>query len=123
MSTMLDRHIILDFLDITGDWDPTLLFVMLGAVIVALLSFKIILRRSIPIFGNSFHLPVKTKVDIKLLAGSAIFGIGWGLTGYCPGPGFTAITLGSMNAVIFCLGYILGSISSKYYIKRLLDND
>lgn len=122
MSAMLDRHRILDFLDITGNWDPTLLFVMSGAVLVTLISFRIIFKNKKPVLGDKFYLPLKKNVDVRLTAGAVLFGAGWGLTGYCPGPGFTAITLGSVNAVIFCAGYIVGSLLSKYYLSRLPDN-
>lgn len=122
MSTMLDRNRIINFLDIAGDWDPSLLFVMTGAVIVTLIFFRLILKRKKPVLDNKFYLPVKKQVDMRLVTGSVIFGAGWGLSGYCPGPGFAALTLGLQAPVIFCLGYIIGSIASKYYLQ-LLAND
>lgn len=122
MSTMLDRHRILNFLDISGNWDPALLFVMSGAVLVTVVLFRFILKKPTPLLNDKFHIPSKKEIDLKLVAGAAIFGTGWGLTGYCPGPGFAAVTLGSANAVIFCVGYIVGSVLSKYYIDKLADN-
>ncbi len=119
LSAMLDRHRILNFLDITGNWDPTLLFVMFSAVIVTVIFFRFILKRNSPVFESSFRLPTRKDIDIPLVTGAAIFGAGWGLAGYCPGPGFTALTLGSYNAILFCLAYIAGFLLSRIYTRKI----
>jgi hypothetical protein len=119
ISAMLDRHRILNFLDITGNWDPTLLFVMFSAVLVTVVFFRFILKRKSPVLDNTFRLPARKDIDLPLVIGSAIFGAGWGLAGYCPGPGFAALILGSYNAVLFCLAYITGSLLSKYYSRKI----
>ncbi|OGT67165.1 MAG: YeeE/YedE family protein [Gammaproteobacteria bacterium RIFCSPLOWO2_02_FULL_47_50] len=119
LSAMLDRHRIINFLDITGNWDPTLLFVMFSAVLVTVVFFRFILRRHAPILDNRFRVPTRKDIDASLLVGSAIFGAGWGLAGYCPGPGFAAMTLGSINAILFTLAYITGSLLSSYYSRKL----
>jgi len=118
LSTMTDRHKIINFLDVAGNWDPTLLFVMFSAVSVTVVFFRIILARHAPILDNRFRLPSRKDIDAQLVAGSAIFGTGWGLAGYCPGPGFAAITLGSSNAILFTLAFITGSIMSNYYSRH-----
>lgn len=119
LSAMLDRHRILNFLDITGNWDPTLLFVMFSAVIVTVIFFRFILKRNSPVYESSFRLPTRKDIDIPLVTGAAIFGAGWGLAGYCPGPGFTALTLGSYNAILFCLAYIAGFLLSRIYTRKI----
>ena len=119
LSAMLDRHRILNFLDIAGNWDPTLLFVMVSAVLVTVVFFRLILKRRAPILDDSFRLPVRKTIDAPLVAGSAMFGAGWGLAGYCPGPGFAALTLGMFNPFLFCLAYIAGSLLSRYYSGKI----
>ena len=85
ISGMVNPAKVIGFLDITGDWDPTLAFVMGGALLVTIPAFRLILKRSRPVLADKFELPTKKDVDGRLLAGSAIFGVGWGLAGFCPG--------------------------------------
>jgi len=110
ISQMVNPEKILDFLDVTGDWDPSLALVMAGAVGVAMLAFRFVLKRKQPLFDDDFHLPRLTKVDRSLLVGSAIFGLGWGIGGYCPGPGIAALSTGSVEALVFVAGMALGSV-------------
>ncbi|OKH37798.1 YeeE/YedE family protein [[Phormidium ambiguum] IAM M-71] len=116
-SQMIDRTRVLGFLDVRGVWDPTLLFVLGGAVTVTVISFRFILRRSQPILANEFHLPTKKDIDKPLVIGAVIFGIGWGIAGYCPGPGITALVLGIWNPVLFMAAFIVGSLAYKWYSK------
>jgi uncharacterized membrane protein YedE/YeeE len=109
ISQMVDRERVLGFLDIAGDWDPTLAFVMGGAVLVTIVSFRFVLRRPHPIFAGKFYLPSRQDIDRNLLVGAGLFGIGWGLAGYCPGPAITATVLGIANPFIFIGAMILGS--------------
>lgn len=109
VSQMIDRERVLGFLDIAGDWDPTLAFVMGGAVLVTIISFRFVLKRSHPIFGNRFYLPTRKDIDRNLLIGAGLFGIGWGIAGYCPGPAITATVLGIANPFIFVVAMIVGS--------------
>jgi len=109
ISQMVNPRKILDFLDVTGDWDPSLALVMAGAVGVAMLAFRFVLKRGQPLFDGEFHLSRLTKVDLRLLVGSAIFGLGWGIGGYCPGPGIAALSTGSVEALVFVAGMALGS--------------
>ena len=116
---MIDRERVLGFLDITGDWDPTLAFVMGGAVLVTLISFRFVLRRPDPIFGNKFHLPTRNDIDRPLLIGAGLFGIGWGIAGYCPGPAITATVLGIANPFMFLAAMIVGSWAYRAIAPRL----
>lgn len=118
ISNIIDPNKILNFLDFTGNWDPSLAFVMLGAVLVAWIGYRFVLRKSRPLLAEKFNLPERKCVDGRLIFGSAIFGIGWGLAGYCPGPAITAIGLGIMDAMYFVIGMIISSII--YQIYRVL---
>jgi uncharacterized membrane protein YedE/YeeE len=118
LSQMVDRDRVLNFLDITGVWDSTLLFVLGGAVAVTAIAFRFVLRRPHPILTEKFHLPTKKDIDIPLVVGSAIFGVGWGIAGYCPGPGITALVLGIWNPVLFVVALIAGSLTYKWFSTR-----
>lgn len=115
VSQMIDRDRVLGFLDVTGVWDPTLLFVLGGAVAVTIIAFRFVLRRSQPIWAEQFHLPTKKDIDKPLIIGAALFGIGWGIAGYCPGPGIAALVLGIWNPVLFVIAFIAGSLTYRYY--------
>lgn len=110
ISQMVNPKKILDFLDVTGNWDPSLALVMAGAVGVAMLAFRFVVKRKQPIFDSEFHLPRLTKVDRRLLVGSGVFGLGWGIGGYCPGPGIAALSAGSVEALVFVAGMAIGSL-------------
>lgn len=101
---------ILSFLDLTGTWDPSLAFVMVGAIGVHFVGLRLSRRRVAPLFGGRFHLPTARDVDARLLAGAAIFGVGWGLGGYCPGPSITAAATGSFSAIVFVVAMSAGML-------------
>ena len=109
ISQMVNPRKVLDFLDVAGNWDPSLALVMAGAVGVTMLAFRFVLKRKQPLFDGEFHLSRLTRVDRPLIVGSAIFGLGWGLGGYCPGPGIAAHSTGSVEALVFVAGMALGS--------------
>ncbi|MEM1242044.1 MAG: DUF6691 family protein [Cyanobacteria bacterium P01_H01_bin.26] len=113
VSQMVDRERVLGFLDVTGRWDPTLLFVLGGAVTVTAISFRFVLRLPQPVFATKFRLPTRKDIDRSLVLGAAIFGIGWGIAGYCPGPAVVALTLTSWSPVIFLVAFVIGSLSAK----------
>ncbi len=115
LSQMIDRDRVLGFLDVSGDWDPTLLFVLGGAVGVTVIAFRFVLRLPRPIWGEKFYLPTRKDIDLPLILGTAIFGIGWGIAGYCPGPGITALVLGVPNPVLFVIAFIAGSLAYQWY--------
>jgi hypothetical protein len=112
LSGMSDPAKVLNFLDLggiaSGNWDPSLAFVMAGAVAVTFVGFRFVLRRSRPLFAERFHLPTKRELDLRIVAGPAIFGVGWGLAGFCPGPALTALGFGSRAAVLFVAAMLTG---------------
>lgn len=109
---------VIGFLDVTGGWrawDPSLLFVMGGGLLVHGLLYRLVRRRQSPLFEAKFHIPTRRDIDLRLVLGAALFGVGWGLGGYCPGPGLVSLTAGALP-VVFVLGMIGGM-----YAERLLD--
>lgn len=110
VSRMVDPAKVLGFLDFAGNWDPTLAFVMGGALAVTLPLTLPTLKRAKPVFADAFSLPTKTQLDAKLVGGSAMFGIGWGLVGYCPGPAISSLAYGQKETLIFLAAMIVGSL-------------
>ena len=113
ISSMINPVKIVGFLDITGNWDPSLAFVMGGAVFVTALTFRLILKRPKPIFTDIFELPSKVSLDGKLITGAAIFGIGWAMSGLCPGPAISSIGLLDEKLLIFVCTLLIGSLIGK----------
>ncbi|WP_133127857.1 DUF6691 family protein [Legionella nagasakiensis] len=111
ISNMINPNKILNFLDVFGHWDPTLFVVMGAALLVTLPGYQMILKSNKPKLDNQFHLPKKTNINAPLIIGSIIFGIGWGLSGYCPGPGITALSTFNLDPLYFIIGLILGSLT------------
>ena len=110
ISGMTDPNKVLGFLDVTGAWDPSLMLVLGGAVGVTALSFRFVLRSSEPLLGGAFHLPERRQVDLPLLAGAALFGAGWGLSGYCPGPGVALLANLSWETWVFIPSLLAGML-------------
>jgi uncharacterized membrane protein YedE/YeeE len=108
VSGMTDTAKVIGFLDLFGHWVPDLAFVMGGAVCVTLVTFRFILRRDRPLFSPAFSLPSSTVIDGRLLGGAAIFGIGWGVYGYCPGPAISAMVYLDNNTFIFVVAMLVG---------------
>ncbi len=109
---------VLDFLDLAGHWDPSLAFVMGGAVLVTLVAFRFVLRRPGPLAGDRFHLPTLTQLDRKLLGGAALFGIGWGLAGYCPGPALATILSGNSETWLFVPAMLVGGALQRWQSRH-----
>jgi len=99
---------VIGFLDFTGNWDPSLAFVMLGAIGVHSLFYRMLRNRSSSRFSLAISLPSRTEIDSRLIGGSVIFGLGWGIAGYCPGPALTSLASGNSSAVIFSVAMIAG---------------
>jgi uncharacterized membrane protein YedE/YeeE len=99
---------VLNFLDMAGTWDPSLAFVMAGAVATTWLGYRLVLARPKPALDACFHLPSSTAIDARLLVGAAVFGVGWGLAGYCPGPAITALPLLNLATLVFVAAMLLG---------------
>lgn len=116
ISGMTNPKKVIGFLDIFGDWDYSLVFVMGGAVLINLIFIKSILKRA-PLFGDFHDLPSKLKIDKPLVFGSALFGIGWGLVGICPGPGIVNLITLNQNAIVFVISLIVGMFIYKIYSK------
>lgn len=108
ISQMVNPGKVLAFLDIAGHWDPSLALVMAGALITLGIAHKLILRRPAPILEQSFHLPRATRIDARLLIGAALFGVGWGLSGFCPGAAIAAISYGRTEALLFTFAMCAG---------------
>lgn len=108
ISGMTNPAKVIGFLDVTGFWDPSLGFVMLGAILVAYFSSKIARNRKLTYTGLPILLPKTNMVDSRLILGSATFGIGWGLAGYCPGPGIASILTGHVEAILFVIAMVSG---------------
>ena len=113
LAGMSDPAKVLNFLDVAGSWDPSLAFVMGGGVIVTFLGYRYVLKQKRPIFDRSFHLPKATKLEVPVIIGPAIFGVGWGLAGFCPGPAFTALGAGSFSAVVFVAAMLAGMLVAR----------
>ena len=110
ISGMTDPAKVLNFLDILGPWDPSLAFVMGGASVTAFIGYRLIWRRERPVMGSQFDLPDSTAIDAPLLTGAAIFGMGWGLGGFCPGPAWTSLLIGSSGILIFLPAMLVGIV-------------
>ena len=118
VSGMADPAKVLNFLDVFGSWDPSLAFVMGGAVFVAFLGYRLVLTRDKPIIGGSFRLPERNDIDVRVIAGPAIFGIGWGVGGFCPGPALTALGLGAPGTLAFVPAMILGMWGARLLAEK-----
>jgi uncharacterized membrane protein YedE/YeeE len=115
VSGMANPKKVLGFLDVTGNWDASLMLVMAGAVAVTLIGFRIVLKWKKPVLAESFELPKKSDIDTPLVAGAAIFGIGWGIAGYCPGPALTALATLSTESIVFVAAMLVGG-----FLQRVL---
>lgn len=118
ISGMADRAVVLGFLDPFGDFNPTLAFVLAAAVAVTAIAFRFVLRLRRPLFDPSFRLPAHEAIDQPLLAGAAIFGVGWGLAGFCPGPALVGMAGGVTDALIFVPAMLAGS-GLHWFCQRL----
>ncbi len=108
ISQMIDPAKVLAFLDIAGDWDPSLALVMIGALFVATPAFGAARRSPRPLFGISFAIPERRDINVGLLGGAALFGAGWGLVGYCPGPALAGLAFGDWRTWLFVAAMITG---------------
>lgn len=123
ISGMTQPHKVIGFLDILGEWDPSLAFVMGGAVISYLLLQLLIQSRfSKPMLGETFQIPTRMDLDRSLILGALLFGIGWGLGGYCPGPAITSLGSGSVNSVLFVVAMAMGMLLADRVISHILNH-
>ena len=108
VSQMINPAKVLAFLDIAGRWDPSLAFVMAGAIGVTALGYHLVLRRPAPLLAPRFEVPTLREIDRRLLAGAVLFGIGWGLVGFCPGPAIASLAYGVKESIIFAAAMLAG---------------
>jgi len=110
---------VLNFFDIAGTWDPSLAFVMGGALVVTMIGYRIVLGRAHPLFDTAFRLPTARNLDLRLIGGSALFGIGWGIAGFCPGGALPALGTGVIDVFIFVAAMIGGILIAKTLQKAV----
>lgn len=113
ISGMVNPAKVLNFFDIAGTWDPSLAFVMAGALLVTLVGYRLAWKRQAPLYGPKFHSPATNDIDGKLIGGSALFGLGWGLSGFCPGPAIASLTTLSIEPVVFIVAMLAGILATK----------
>ncbi len=118
LAGMANPAKVLAFLDIAGNWDPSLALVMGGAIPVSAIGFYLTRHRSGPVFGASFQLPTNTQLDKRLVLGALGFGVGWGLAGFCPGPALVALGTGSLKAIVFVAAMLSGMVIFEMMEKR-----
>lgn len=108
ISGMANPAKVLNFLDLAGNWDPSLALVMGGATVTAFLGYRLVWRQPAPVLGTTFDVPTSTRIDRPLIAGAALFGIGWGIGGFCPGPAWTALPLLAPGTLVFLPALLAG---------------
>ena len=117
LGGMTQPEKVLGFLDVAGPWDPSLAMVMMGAVGVHAVFLLWIRRRPAPVLAPRFAAPSQTKVDVSLIVGAALFGVGWGLVGYCPGPAFTSLVTGGRDVVLFVGSMLSGMLLFGFWTR------
>jgi len=117
IADMVNPARVLNFLDLAGGWDPTLIFVMGGGLAVTFIGYRLAFRRGKPIADARFHLPPKRKIDAWLVGGSAVFGLGWGLGGICPGPAFADIVSLDPKIFLFIAAMLTGMIAARLVVN------
>ena len=110
LSGMTDPSRVQGFLDLFGHWDPTLAFVMGGALLFNIPAYWLTRRRAQPLFAEGFEVPTRRDLDARLIGGAVLFGIGWGLAGYCPGPAVVSLLTGSREVLWFCVAMVVGML-------------
>lgn len=119
LSGMANPAKVINFFDIAGSWDPSLAFVMGGAVITTFIGYRLVLRRPAPVFEPSFDIPQNRKVDMRLLSGAGIFGIGWGIAGFCPGGALPALGTLHPQVILFVAALIVGMFLVRFVLARV----
>ena len=115
ISGMMNPAKVFNFFDVAGTWDPSLAFVMGGSVVITFIGYRLVWRRNAPLFGGRFQIPTSNAIDARLIGGSAIFGIGWGIAGFCPGAAIPALGTGRWEVVLF-----LAAVTAGFYVRRLI---
>ena len=118
LAGMTDPSKVIGFLDLAGAWDPSLALVMGGAILVGVFAFGAAKRRTSSIFGGAMQLPTSRDIDRRLIGGSVLFGAGWGLAGFCPGPAIVSVGAGQSKAIVFTLAMLLGMVVFEILERR-----
>jgi uncharacterized membrane protein YedE/YeeE len=118
ISGMINPAKVLNFLALAGTWDPTLAFVMGGALLVSVPGYLLVGRRAAPLLDAKFHMPTRSDLDPKLIAGAVLFGLGWGLAGFCPGPAFAALSTGYARVAVFVAAMAVGMAAYHLAMER-----
>ncbi|TNE66136.1 MAG: YeeE/YedE family protein [Alphaproteobacteria bacterium] len=117
ISGMINPAKVINFLDLAGNWDPSLAFVMAGALAVTAVGYRLVFRRAAPVCDSQFHVPTNRVLDKRLIGGSVLFGIGWGMGGFCPGPAIAALSGGFVPVFAFVAAMLLGMQLKSMLVK------
>ena len=118
LSGMVNPVKVLNFMDLFGIFDPTLIFVMGAGLLVTLIGYQLVFKRAKPLFDTQFFLPDTNLIDARLVGGAALFGLGWGLSGFCPGPAIASLVFGHMESFIFVAAMAAGMIAARFAVAR-----
>lgn len=118
VAQMIDPAKVINFLDFTGTWDPSLAFVMAGGLLVNFIITPFILKRGRPLLAEHFRLPAKTEIDKRIVIGGIIFGIGWGVAGYCPGPMITSLSFADSDILTVVAAFVVGTFASRWVLAH-----
>ena len=118
ISGMINPAKVLNFFDIAGTWDPSLIFVMGGALVTTFIGYRLVLRRDAPLVESTFQLPTSRDIDMRLIGGSAVFGIGWGIAGFCPGAAVPALGSGKWEVAVFVAALLAGLWTARMIRNR-----
>lgn len=113
ISGMVNPMKILNFLDLSGNFDPTLIFVMGGGLLVTMIGYQILFRQPKPLFADQFQIPTLKQIDLRLVGGAVLFGIGWGLSGFCPGPAIASLVFGHVESFVFVAAMAIGMLLTR----------
>lgn len=119
VSGMTQPQKVVGFLDLFGQWDPSLIFVMIGAIAVHFLTYRLIRKRNTPLLDTQWHVPTKRELTPSLMIGSVLFGVGWGLGGFCPGPAVTALASFEGRPLVFVISMLVGMYAFSLVDKKL----
>jgi uncharacterized membrane protein YedE/YeeE len=120
VSQMINPAKVLGFLDLFGDWDPSLVLVMVGAIAVAALGYRLARRSPVPFCAPVYAVPLPSKIDGRLVVGAVLFGIGWGMVGYCPGPALASLGLGNSATILFLAAMLIGMAGFTAFQSRAM---